>query len=157
MADFDLKEAYGKMKHKLPDFELLISEFEVSFIDYKLKDDRLLLTSIRRKINEKVIFYCRIIEGLLYPHQPNIITMMELNSFNEEEKKKVHELYKKMMYYERESLKLDVMFDEKKNVEFINLVFGLWKEYGREMKWIVERMQKSWAEGEKKEGELLQI
>ena len=45
------------------------------------------------------------------------------------------------------------MFDEKKNVEFINLVFGLWKEYGREMKWIVERMQKSWAEGEKKEGE----
>ena len=97
MADFDLKEAYGKMKHKLPDFELLDREFEVSFIDYKLKDDRLLLTSIRRKINEKVIFYCRIIEGLLYPHQPNIITMMELNSFNEEEKKKVHELYKKMM------------------------------------------------------------
>ena len=149
--EFDIKEGYGKLKYKLPDFESLDKEFEVSFIDYKIKDDRFLLTSIRRKVNEKVIFYCRIIEGLLYPHQPNIITMIELNNFNEEEKKKIYALYKKLMGLERESLKLDVINDDKKSAEFINHVFAEWKNYSNEMKWITEKMKESWDKKDKEE------
>jgi len=150
--DFNMKEAYNKLKHKLPDFNEIDDEFEISFIDYKLEDDKFLLRSIRRKMNEKIIFYCRIIEGVLYPHQANIISMMEGNMFDEEEKKRVQELYKKLMFYERDSLKLDVIADEKKNVEFINNIFGLWREHNKEMKWVVEKMQKGWMQEEKKEG-----
>ena len=149
--EFDIKEGYVKLKYKLPDFELLDKEFEISFIDYKVKDNRFLLTSIRRKVNEKVIFYCRIIEGLLYPHQPNIITMIELNNFNEEEKKKIYALYKKLMGLERESLKLDVINDDKKSAEFINHVFAEWKNYSNEMKWITEKMKESWDKKDKEE------
>ena len=102
--DFDIQEAYKKLqsKHKLPIFEDLEEDFELSFIDYKLKDDKLLLRSIRRKINEKIIFFCRIIEGLIYPQQASMITMIEGKQVTEEDKLKIEKFYKHLMFYERE-------------------------------------------------------
>ena len=77
--------------------------------------------------------------------------MIELNNFNEEEKKKIYALYKKLMGLERESLKLDVINDDKKSAEFINHVFAEWKNYSNEMKWITEKMKESWDKKDKEE------
>ena len=144
--DFDIQEAYKKLqsKHKLPSFEDLEEDFELSFIDYKLKDDKLLLRSIRRKINEKIIFFCRIIEGLIYPQQASMITMIEGKQVTEEDKLKIEKFYKHLMFYERESLKLDVMPDEKKSAEYIINVEKLWREYRKDMANVVQKMQTSW-------------
>ena len=144
--DFDIQEAYKKLqsKHKLPIFEDLEEDFELSFIDYKLKDDKLLLRSIRRKINEKIIFFCRIIEGLIYPQQASMITMIEGKQVTEEDKLKIEKFYKHLMFYERESLKLDVMPDEKKSAEYIINVEKLWREYRKDMANVVQKMQTSW-------------
>jgi len=150
-TDFDIREAYRRIKHKLPELELLDNEFELAFIDYKAKDEKFLLRAVRRKVNEKIIFYCRIIEGVLYPNQANIISMVEGNSFNEDEKKKIHEFYRKLMSYERWSLTLDVCPDDKKDAEFINNVFNSWKEFNKEMGWITEKMKLSWSLLEEKE------
>lgn len=144
--DFDIQESYKKLqsKHKLPSFEELEDDFELSFIDYKLKNDLLLLRSIRRKINEKVIFFCRIIEGLIYPQQASIISMIEGKQLTEDEKFNIEKFYKKLMYYERESLKLDVMPDEKKSAEYVINVNKLWKQFKVDMVNVVEKMQSSW-------------
>ena len=84
---FDIKQEYNILKHKLPNFNELDREFEISSAN--IKDKNFLLRNIRRRINDKVIFYCRLIEGLIYPSTNNIISMFELKSFNEQEKENI--------------------------------------------------------------------
>src|SRR3989344_8669954 len=92
---FDIKEKYNKLKQKLPKFEDLDNEFELSTAN--IKDAAFLTRSIRRRLNDKVIFYCRIVEGLLYPNTNNFIGMMEVKVFDEGEKTKMTKIYKKLM------------------------------------------------------------
>ena len=97
MKDVNVKEEYNKLKYKLPKFEELNNDFEIDFIKEKI----FLIRQVRRKINEKVIFFCRIIEGLLYPTQQHIINVTEIKNFSDEKKKEIEKIYKKLMVYER--------------------------------------------------------
>ena len=146
---FDLKEEYDKLKYKIPKFEDLDYEFELSSAN--IKDKNFLIRSIRRRLNDKVIFYCRIIEGLIYPNANNLIGMVEVKSFSEDEKEKMSKIYKKLMEFERQSLSLDVEPDEKKEVEFINNLFKEWKKFKDEMIKITKKMKESWHLEEKEE------
>ena len=139
---FDIKEEYSKLKHPLPKFEDLDNEFEIS--NASIKNKNFLLRNIRRRVNEKVIFYCRIIEGLLYPNSNNIIGMLEIKFFNEEEKNNLSKIYKKLMQFERESLTIDVNPDDRKDVEYINTVFKQWRQYKEELIKITKKMRDSW-------------
>ena len=145
----DLKLEYNNLRYKLPKFENLDYEFELSTTN--IKDKNFLLRNVRRRLNDKVIFYCKIIEGLLYPNSNNIIGMLEVKSFNEEEKEKMSKIYKKLMEFERQSLLLDVEPDEKKEAEFINNLFKEWKNFKEEMIKITKRMKDSWHLEEKEE------
>src|SRR3989344_9387967 len=146
---FDIKAEYNKLKHKLPKFDDLDGEFELSAAN--IKDNNFLIRNIRRRLNDKVIFYCRIIEGLLYPNQSSFIGMVEVKAFNEQEKQKISKLYKKLMVYERESLNIDVNPDEKKDTEFINSLFKEWKKFKEEMITISRKMKDAWHLEEKEE------
>ena len=139
---FDIKEEYTKLKLPLPRFEDLDNEFEIS--NANIKNKNFLLRNIRRRVNEKVIFYCRIIEGLLYPNSNNIIGMIEIKFFDEEEKNEISKLYKKLMQFERESLAIDVNPDDKKDVEYINTVFKQWRQYKEDLIKITRKMKDSW-------------
>ena len=139
---FDIKEEYTKLKLPLPRFEDLDNEFEIS--NASIKNKNFLLRNIRRRVNEKVIFYCRIIEGLIYPNSNNIIGMIEIKFFDEEEKNEISKLYKKLMQFERESLAIDVNPDDKKDVEYMNTVFKQWKQYKEELIKITRKMKDSW-------------
>lgn len=146
---FDLKEEYGKLKHKLPKFEDLDYEFELSGAN--IKDKNFIIRNLRRRINDKIIFYCRIIEGLLYPNANNLIGMLEVKSFDDKEKERMSKIYKKLMEFERESLSLDVNPDEKKEVDFINNLFKEWRKFKEEMIKITRKMKESWHLEEKEE------
>ena len=139
---FNIKQEYGNLKHKLPNFKDLDNEFELS--NANIKDNTFLVRNVRRKVNEKVIFYCRIIEGLLYPNQNNFVGMFEIKSFTDEEKKSISDIYKKLMQYERESLSIDVNSDEKKDVNYINNLWGDWQGFKKELIKITEKMKNSW-------------
>jgi len=147
MKEINLKEEYQKIKHKLPKFEEINEDFEIEFI----KEKNFLLRQIRRRISEKIIFFCRIIEGLVYPTQQHIITATEVKAFSEERKKEIEKIYKELMYLERESLLLDVFPDDKKDAEFINNVFSYWKKIKKEMKEVVHVMKESWKKEYKSE------
>ena len=138
--EINIKGEYSKLKYKLPEFEEINEDFELEFI----KDKPFLIRQIRRRINEKVIFFCRIIEGLLYPTQQHIINVTELKSCSDEEKKQLEKIYRELMYYERESLLLDVIPNDKKEVNYINNVFDFWKKIRKQMENIVRVMQDSW-------------
>ena len=102
MKEVNIKEEYGNLakKYKIPKFEALNEEFELDFI----KEKQFLLRQVRRRINEKVIFFCRIVEGLLYPTPQNIVNATELNNFSDEKKVELEKVYRELMYYERYSL-----------------------------------------------------
>lgn len=140
---FNLKQEYSNLKYKLPKFDDLDYEFEISLANIKNKE--FLLRNIRRRINDKIILFCRIIENLIYPNQNNLITMFELKSFSEEEKDNMLKLYKRLMKFERKSLILDVNPDDKEDFEYINNVYRLWKEFKDEILKITEKMERSWG------------
>ena len=141
----DVEKEYEKLKYKLPNFKELDSEFEVSFI----KEKEFLLRGIRRRVTEKIILSCRIIESLIYPTQSNIITAIESKELSEEQKKKMDYLYKKFMIFERESLRLDIDPSDKGDVDYINDVFNKWIKFKKDMIKIVEFMKDSWIKEEK--------
>ena len=147
---FDVKSEYSKLKYKLPRFEELDEEFEISNSNVKdLKNNKFLIRNIRRRVNDKIIFYCRIIEGLLYPNQSNFISMFELKSFKDNEKEDMDKLYKRLMQYERESLMMDVNPDEKKEVDYINNLWKNWPSFKKDLIKITEKMKSSWQQVEK--------
>ena len=140
MGKVNIKEEYGKLKHNLPRFEEINNEFELEFI----KDSSFLLRQIRRRMNEKIIFFCRIIEGVLYPTQQHIINATEIKNFSNEKKKEAHIIYKNLMQYERQSLLLDVTPNDKEDVKFINDIFNFWKKTKKDVEGIVKLMKESW-------------
>jgi len=140
MKEFNIEEEYKKLKFKLPNFKRLDDEFEISYIDKK----PFLLRAIRRKINEKIIFFCRIIENLLYPTTNNIITITENKHLSEEKKEKLAKLYKKLMIFERKSLELDIEGSDKDDVDFINNVFSKWESFKKILKPVIKDMQEAW-------------
>ena len=141
----DVEKGYAKIKYKLPNFKDLDSEFEISFI----KEEAFLLRNIRRKVTDKIILSCRIIESLIYPTQSNIITAIESKSLDDEQKNKMDYLYKKFMIFERESLRLDMNPSEKGDADYIIDVFNKWSKLKKEMKKIVLIMKDSWVKEEK--------
>ena len=143
--DFNVEEEYKKLKYKLPEFKDLDNEFEISFI----KEKPLLLKSIRRRVTEKIILCCRVIESIIYPTQSNIITATEAKNFNEDQKKKMERIYRKLMIFERESLMLDVDPLEKGDADYINKIFNYWSGLKKDMIKIVEIMKNSWTKDEK--------
>ena len=149
---FDIKEEYNKLKHSLPKFEDLDQEFELSNSNIKdIKENKFLVRNIRRRINDKVIFYCRVIENLIYPNQSNFISMFELKSFTEKEKQDMSKLYRKLMLYERESLNLDINPDEKWDISYINNLWKNWREFKKDLIKISQKMKDSWNLEEKEE------
>tara|TARA_Y100000310_G_scaffold48135_1_gene44663 strand:- start:138 stop:605 length:468 start_codon:yes stop_codon:yes gene_type:complete len=146
MADFDLKKSYETLvkKHKLPSFEELNSDFELEFIDKK----PFLLRSIRRKLNEKVIFYCRIIEGVLFPNAASYISAVEEKALTDDDKKEILGMYRQLMVLERRSLRLDVGADDKQNVSFIIDVTKIWKKYSKTMDEFIQKMEEAWKKEE---------
>ena len=143
----NIEKEYKSLKYKLPDFKKLDNEFEISTIQ-GIDNNKFLLRFIRRKMNEKIIFFCRIIERILYPSQPNIITMVESKAFTEEEKQSISEFYKKLMHYEKESINLDVDENESLTVKYINDVEKIWPEVKKQVLEMTKKMQNSWSEKE---------
>lgn len=141
----DVEQEYKKLKYNLPNFKELDNEFEVSFITEK----SFLLKSIRRKVTEKIILCCRIIESLIYPTQNNIITITEAKNFSEDQKKRMENIYKKLMIFERESLILDINPSDKEDVDYINNIFKYWNKLKKDMIKIVEIMKHSWIKEER--------
>ncbi|MFH1209471.1 MAG: hypothetical protein V1663_01655 [archaeon] len=145
MTKIDVKEEYESLKYKLPKFQDLDNEFEISSIKHK----EFLLRNIRRKMNDKVIFFCRILESLLYPSGNTVINMNEIKEFNEEDKKNMEEIYKKLMIFERDSLMADVEPDDKKDVDYINKVFSELVPLKKDVLKITKKMRDYWLKEER--------
>ena len=148
---FDIQKAYKKLKetYKLPDFHQLDTEFEIRFID----KEEFLIRRIRRRINEKVIFFCRIIEGVLFPQNASYITSVETRVFGDKEKQDYLKMYRNLMKFERRSLLLDTECDDDKDAKFIKEVTKSWPEFKRSMEEFIKKLEKAWEEEDRSSAE----
>ena len=140
----DIKPEYEKIRLKykeLPGYEEINREFELGFIE-KIND---LPKQIRRKINERIILFSRIIENIIYPSMQNILSSYESATFNEKDKEEFSKLHKKLMVLERKNLLLDIKAcGEKEDIQMILDVLKQWKEFKDETINVATRMYEAW-------------
>jgi len=139
----ETKKKYEELatKYKLPSFDSLNKEFEISTIE----ENEFLLREIRRKIIEKLENYIKLLEGILHP-ETEICDMYECSVFSDEEKNKLFELYKKIMFLDRFSAETSIGEDDSKSSDFIKEVFEQWESIKKELLFMVKRLKEGWLE-----------
>ena len=148
-----IEEKYNRLKAKynLPDFREINNAFEISLIE----KDEFLLREIRRKLADKIAFFAGIMGGSVSPDSvPG--ALIEFGNIDDEDAKKVFDIYKKLMYWERYSAQNSALGDDKKDAEFIRAFYEAWKTLRNEIAEILGELKESWKKKAKKEdGEYL--
>ncbi|MBU1204792.1 MAG: hypothetical protein KJ968_01820 [Nanoarchaeota archaeon] len=135
-----------KAKHTLPDFNELNHEFEISTIEC----EEFLLRKIRKKIADKINAMCEFLEDLLSPDN-SIANIYEYKAFDDDERKKIFELYKRIKVLEKLALELSVNPDEKNDADFINNFFSSWNKIRIETTGFIKKIKNFWEKESTKE------
>lgn len=136
-----------RKKHKLPGFEELDAEFEISGIE----PDGSVLREVRKKIADKIGHVCGTVEQVLHP-DTNLADLYESRVLDEQEKKELFEMYKKLMVAERRCVELFISSDEKLDADFIKSFSAEWKTLKPQLVKLIRKLRESW-EKETEEGE----
>ena len=141
MPNNEIEKQYNELRKKfrLPEFKDMDFEFEIS----DLEETNFLLRTIIRRIAEKLDFYTTMLEEILQP-DTNLYSMHEIRFFEDDEKKKMYDLYRKLMDLNRHSIELLLERNEKDEAIFINDFFDDWKELKKELLKFVKKMRESW-------------
>ena len=146
----DIEKEYKilQRKYKLPSFNEIEDDFEISIIKEDLIPKKFILRMVRRKINEKLVFFIRFLEGIIHPQSPSIIAMHESKYLLVEDRDKALEILKELMVYERRALILEVESDDKSDSEYIKEAFKGWADTKKELLRIFSLMKDSWTKAE---------
>ncbi len=149
MAASKMKKLYETLrkKYKLPGFDELDSDFEIGLIEAESN----LLREIRKQIGEKVRDVSSIFQTVLQP-DTNLVDLYESRVFDEAEKQRLFELFKKLMVVDRTLIELAIENDEKLDAAFIKSFAAEWKKTKPELLRFVRRLRDYW-EKETDEGE----
>ena len=139
-----MKEKYKKLqrKYKLPNYGLLNSQFELDYIE----DGYFLLRSIRRRVHEKVVFFARLFERVLFPNQNFLIEMHETKFFTDKEKDELFKTYEDLLSLDRKALSLNISSTDNKEAEYIRSVFKKWPSFTKKSQSIIDKLDKSWKQ-----------
>ena len=143
--DFKTENDKLKKNYHLPDFKELNNELELGDLEKK----EFLLRAIRRKMRDKLIFFCRILEGVLYPTDKSPLTAYESSFFTEDAKYHLSTIHKTMMTFDRRSLSLDVEDTDEKNATYIKDLWKHWQPFKQETSSVIVTMEQSWNHHEK--------
>ena len=136
-----IKKKYNELKNRysLPDFEELNNEFELLTIEH----EDFLLRQIRKKIADKINVICELLEDLLSPDN-SLANIYEYKAFDDDERKKIFEFYKRLKVLEKSALELSVNPDEKNDAEFIKDVFSSWNKMRSEITSFIKKIKSFW-------------
>ena len=128
-----LKDQYAifQKKYGLPDFMEMNQDFYIEKIE--IDKTEMLLREIRRMVGDRMANYMRFVENLLNPVNVPMFVFSIVKMLNQEDKKQLSETYKKLIKNEIKFLERDLVFDEKKEAEFIKESFNLWQEIKKEL------------------------
>lgn len=139
-----------RAKFKLPGFDELDREFEVADIE----DNGNVLRAVRKKVYEKIADSCAILEEVLQP-DTNVSNLYESRFFDEEEKKDVFGLYRKLMSVRRRCDALGVMNDDGSDAAFISETLVFWQKEKKQLVALISKLQESWGKDAEKADRLV--
>ena len=147
-----LKEEFDKLKknYKMPNYEDLDREFELLYVT-KLEEIKFPLRFIRRRITDKISWFCNMLQNIIQPNPGSLISLEESKFFTDKDRQKIIVVLKELMNIERESLMLEVAFNEKEDAEFINNLYNKWDKIRKDIAYFTEALKKGWKEEVKKE------
>ena len=124
----ELRQDYDNLKEKysLPTFEQLAEDFDIEKICEK--PSSFLLREIRRVISEKLTAYHHLFETLINPSSPPMFVFAVLKNTNEDDKKVLKEVYKKLSRLQITTMKLDTIYSEQTEAQFIKSSFTTWQD-----------------------------
>ena len=139
-------DQYKKLKDKygLPGLQELEREFSLGAIE----ENQPVLRQILVKMNEKQEEVLKLLKEVIQPEN-NFPSLYEAESFDEEEKKNVFELFKKISCMNKELIITDLDYDEKKAANQIIKTLDEWKVHKPELLKIVNKTRASWKNKKK--------
>ncbi len=137
-----LKKEYEKFrrKYKLPEFSLLNQEFEVEKIQEKETD--FLLREIRRAINDKIAAFLRFFELFLNPQNAPVFILSILRTLTHRDKEIIEKIYHELVNSELSSISLDIVYDERKEADFIKRISKRWQDLKPDLKDFIHIIEK---------------
>ena len=122
----EMKEAYQKLSYELPSFEELEENFDIDKISDR--NHKFLLLNIRRVMVEKFSSYSQLFEALLNQVSQSRLLLRILKKLDNEIKDKLREYCDKLLNYQYEAIKMELVWDEKKEANFVNKKFKEWNK-----------------------------
>ncbi len=140
----DLKKAFKKIRdeYELPSFDDLNRDFEIEKLQDIERD--FLIRDIRRTLIDKNLSYFKFLEMFLNPGNGPIFFMSLTNNLNNEEKKKIEQIYFKLGKFELDSINLDNKYDEAKEAEFIKKFYSEWENLKEEFGNLMGDIEEIW-------------
>jgi len=137
----EIEKQYGELRkrHKLPEFKDMDNEFEIS----DLEETSFLLRAILRRIAERLDFYSTMLEEVLQP-DTNLYAMHETRYFDDDEKKRMYELYTRLMNFNRQSIEVSLSRNEGEEADFVSSMFNEWKNLRQDLLKYIKKMRASW-------------
>jgi len=139
-----LKEDYEKLRkrHNLPSFKELNEDFHIE--KAAETETEILVREVRGLVGDKLMNYMRFIESLLNPVNVPMFIFSIIKLIDAEEKKRLSEIYKKLMKKEVKFIELDLEFNEEKEAQFIKDSYELWQETKKDMLKVMDKINKRW-------------
>jgi hypothetical protein len=146
----ELKKDYLEIqeKYSLPDFQEFNQNFQIEKIAEYETD--ILIREVRKFVAEKLSNYMKFIEMIINPLNAPMSIFSLIKSLGQSDKKKLSEIYEKLVKNEIEIVELDLNFSEEKEVEYIKNSYNLWKEIKKDLLEIIETIKKNWDNDSKK-------
>ncbi len=136
-----MKKEYETLrkKYNLQEFNELNRTFDIGELE---SED--ILREIRKKIVEKINSYTKFLEGLLQP-DTSTSGFFECDVLSsDKEKKKLFDLYKKLMIIDRSSLLVSLASTDEEEAKFINETYKEWNNLKEELINLITLVKESW-------------
>ena len=139
----ELKKDYLEIqvKHNLPSFQELNQDFQIEKIAEYETD--ILIREIRKFIAEKLSNYMKFVEMIINPVNAPMSIFSLIKSLSQEDKKKLSEIYEKLVKNEIEIVELDLFFSEEKEAKYIKNANNLWQQIKKDLLEIIETVKKN--------------
>lgn len=138
----EIEKEYVRLssKHKLPRFQEIDAEFEISC----LESEKFLLKNILKSIGEKLEFYIDIFGGIVHPDGTSMSSMYEMRFFLDTEKNEMYILFKKMMKFHRQIIEIVLMNNDYEQAKFLNEFVSEWREMKKKLAIYLSKMKDAW-------------
>jgi len=137
----DIKKKYEAVENKysLPKFEKISEDFDMEKLAEK--ESLFLLKDVRKIIAEKIASYSQFFENLRNPMSLPMFVLAPLKNANEEDKKTIKEVYKELSKMQLHIIKLDLIYNEEKEAQFIKQTYDKWQTIKVRIHKLIEKFE----------------